>query len=586
MSSVTKLKDEARRHEQQEEWDRAIQLYLRVLRGAEEGETEVELPLYNRVGDLYLRLGQPPDAVTYYEQAAERYADAGLFNNAIALCNKALRYAPGRLPLIRKLGRFCALQGFVTDARRWFLTYAERMFAQGAADDALAALEDFANISDDPEIRELLARHLLNHGRAEQATTEFRRAYGMRMAAGDTFGADQLKAQVLELLPDAGELTPLPLATGIQDLGAAEEGTAEPLPALEPRAAQESEWATDEETETSPPLPMLEEPAVAAAEQAGGPRAQTAGVVVQGLESHASAPVEPAATGSLEGLVSTAMDAADVGRTPTLPGLETTSLQGIEPPAAARDDAEAGAPLAGFDAGALYTPGQEQEDEEDTSDLTPLPLLDAPAAAERHAGDDLFNVGVLQVRPDFDGGAPATAAAAPANDYIDLLSFIDPEEDRIKDTRFVVEEKEPTGDEDRDFAELLSQFKAKLKEAVDPEDAASHYDLGLAFKEMGLVDEAIAEFQRAMRAGEQRLKVLEELGQCFITKGQNNIAVRMLQTAIGLQTGDDLELIGVYYHLGRAFEALGKVSDARDAYERVIGIDINFMDVSERIVRL
>src|SRR5919106_7042666 len=116
MTSVTKLKDEARRHEQQEEWDRAIQLYLKVLRGAEEGETEVELPLYNRVGDLYLRLGKPADAVTYYEQAADRYAEAGLYNNAIALCNKGMRYQPQHIGLLRKLGMFSALQGFYADA--------------------------------------------------------------------------------------------------------------------------------------------------------------------------------------------------------------------------------------------------------------------------------------------------------------------------------------------------------------------------------------------------------------------------------------------------------------------------------------
>ena len=87
MKSISKLKDEARRHEQREEWEKAIQAYLQVLRTADEGETEVELPLYNRVGDLFVRLGKPQEAVRHYEQAADRYAEAGLYNNAIALCN-------------------------------------------------------------------------------------------------------------------------------------------------------------------------------------------------------------------------------------------------------------------------------------------------------------------------------------------------------------------------------------------------------------------------------------------------------------------------------------------------------------------
>src|SRR5690606_6531509 len=145
MKSLAKLKDDARRHEQREQWQEAIDLYLKVLRSAEDGETEVELPLYNRVGDLYVRLNRPAEAVRFYEQAADHYADAGLFNNAIALCNKALRYLPNRISLYRKLGRFSARQGFLTDARRWFLDYAEHMFGVGNLDEAFAALEDFAD---------------------------------------------------------------------------------------------------------------------------------------------------------------------------------------------------------------------------------------------------------------------------------------------------------------------------------------------------------------------------------------------------------------------------------------------------------
>ncbi len=103
MRKVNKLKDDARRHELREDWLKAIQAYEQVLAIGEQGESDLELPLYNRVGDLYVRIGRPNDAVRYYAQAADRYADAGLYNNAIALCNKALRYAPHHLDLLRKL---------------------------------------------------------------------------------------------------------------------------------------------------------------------------------------------------------------------------------------------------------------------------------------------------------------------------------------------------------------------------------------------------------------------------------------------------------------------------------------------------
>ena len=136
------------------------------------------------------------------------------------------------------------------------------------------------------------------------------------------------------------------------------------------------------------------------------------------------------------------------------------------------------------------------------------------------------------------------------------------------------------------FAELLSQFKQKVAAHVSSEDAAAHYDLGLAFKEMGLIDEAIGEFQIALRAGDMRLKVYEELGQCFLLKEQYNIAEKVLRRALEVGYRDELELLGVYYHLARAYEAVGKRDEARDAYERVLGLDINFRDVTARLARL
>lgn len=567
MTQVSKLKDEARRHEQQEDWDRAIQLYLRVLRGAEEGANGIELPLYNRVGDLYLRLGRPDDAVTYYEQAADRYAEAGLHNNAIALCNKALRYAPDRLILLRKLGRFCALQGFSTDARRWYLSYAERMFAQGAAEEALGALEDFADVSDEPDVRELLARHLHAHGKTAQALSEYRRALGLRLAAADEIGAEILRAEVRGLYPDEPELTPEPLEHAVDETEAAKEGDGGHLPGLAEREAEPSAAGA-----AGQPVPPPHRPA------AGPARPAATGVDGYVRQEHERPAVE-----ALPGLQATRFSEEDAPPPPAgaLPGFESTAIADAGAELAEDSDATMDGEISAVDDAAV---SNLPDIDEVPEDLTPLPLLEAPAAGEKRAADTMFNVGAVELRGEHE---PLDAERTRSGEeYVDLYSFINPDEDRLTDTRFIVEEKEPTGDEDRDFAELLAQFKAKLNEAVDPEDAASHYDLGLAFKEMGLIDEAIAEFQRAMRAGEERLKILEELGQCFLMKGQFNIAARVLQTAVGSHRGDELELIGVFYHLGRAYEAIGKTEDARDAYERVLGLDINFQDVHERIVRL
>ena len=806
MKSISKLKDDARRHEQKEEWEKAIQVYLQVLQIGEEGEAEVELPLYNRVGDLAVRLGRPKDAVRYYEQAADRYADAGLYNNAIALCNKALRYGPDRLELLKKLGQFSASQGFITDARRYFLEYAEKQFASGEVDEALTALEDFANVSDDPEVRELLGRRLHAHGRTDEAVAELQRAYVARERAGDRDRAEALRAEILAIDPnalsadtaspaapafaapsthaqeptelpglseiDAGafeigspapeggtldglegtalgsaddaidfgtielagfesgagvaDTTPPPASTGgiegletttldfgtvspdaVEDLGLEhdeasfdlptldepeEDTAAEPLPTfgdaddlgssfelpmLEdqddaagalPLLGEEEEEGDSafelptldmddstfelpsldepEEEEASFELPMLGEPAdtdsfelptleepddtdtfelptleeseeapalpaFAESDTLEPPGFDTDEAELEPVEEGDSAsPFELAAmeesaeTSTLHAEIEAAFTVPDAGEdidefafaeedtiAPADEDLAALADEGVTAEAGdlesdvstwADDTEEVDEPL---DAGAVTAMG------DDTADIEAVAIEDVAAEAERAEEARAEMVGgwtpeALGPAPP-KAAAPASAqtpAAASGDEFIDLGALL--AEDEEHGTRFRVQETAPTGDEDRDFAELLNQFKAKVSEHLPAEDAAAHYDLGLAFKEMGLVDEAISEFQVALRAGHMRLKVYEELGHCFLQKEQFNIAEKVLRRALDMKYDDELELLGVYYHLGRAYEAMGRRDQARDAYERVLGLDINFQDVTERLARL
>ncbi|HEU4648202.1 MAG TPA: tetratricopeptide repeat protein, partial [Gemmatimonadales bacterium] len=101
-----------------------------------------------------------------------------------------------------------------------------------------------------------------------------------------------------------------------------------------------------------------------------------------------------------------------------------------------------------------------------------------------------------------------------------------------------------------------------------------------------LLDEAIAEFQKALRAPEGRLRTSEALGIAFFDKGQFAIAETVLRRAVeGSDSGDD-EKIGLLYWLGRAAEEQGKAAEALRAYERALAVDIRFMDTSDRIQRL
>src|SRR5437773_11788867 len=108
MSKLEKLKDKAKGLEARDPRG-AIDAWLEVLKvQEEEGEPTPDLSVFNRVGDLYLKVKDPAQAADYYDRAVDKYAELGFHNNAIAMCNKVLRNAPGRQTTYLKLAKLYA----------------------------------------------------------------------------------------------------------------------------------------------------------------------------------------------------------------------------------------------------------------------------------------------------------------------------------------------------------------------------------------------------------------------------------------------------------------------------------------------
>jgi len=185
--------------------------------------------------------------------------------------------------------------------------------------------------------------------------------------------------------------------------------------------------------------------------------------------------------------------------------------------------------------------------------------------------------------------APAPAAAAPApapaGGFVDLGALI-MDDEHTRDTRMRVGAKDPVEDEDQAFHEALSEFKRGIEANLDANDFQAHYDLGIAFKEMGLIDEAIAQFQKALRSPDGRLRTSEQLGAAFFEKGQHAIAEAVLRRALEGVPGTDDDKIGLLYWLGRSLEAQNRGREALPLYERALAVDIRFLDLGERVQRL
>jgi tetratricopeptide (TPR) repeat protein len=870
MPDVVKLKKKAAELELKKQFDKALAVYVEILESYDGTDEEIDVGLYNRVGDIYLKQGNTADAVEYYEQAVDKYAESGFFNNAIALCNKILRNSPGRASIYYKLGKISAQKGFISDAKINFLEYADRMQKSGKIDEAFRALKEFADLCpDQDDIRLLLADQLSKQERGAEAIEQLQTLYERYSAQGRELEAratvDRMKAidpgvkprtsgamssrsndlifldleerrsrsnsiiakratQGLDLihtgehheLPPTEELqaveppspepelldTPAPtpeildmpimepaLLDGVTRAGEFEheDPGAQPGPldgldttAFHPRdaaspldspgmirdleptdmgssflppalrgtpmsAPTQPPPAPDEalldftlpEPSAPPARPSLSDlPLIPADEIKEPPRATRPESAAQPAEED-----EPSIGGDLPFIMPDPMPAASV-EPPALddiplmdlslpaPGEAMASISGPDADASPTIDflelEDAAMPVRGNDD--VVDPSIEQPVDESQFVSVPTPAeaprpatleaehtvemlqalvdevpddhfkrrqlgeamlesghrvdglreleaamigferrneLDAAASIAdeivrvdpesiRHhqkrveyafrtnergrlieayvaLADALFRNGqldksraiyhrVIDLAPDdirahaalenfaeteptpprpqsrVTGSIPRVPTASPPPrvskpsplpdaEFVNLGDWLR-DDDAPKDTRMVVEEKEPTGDEDADFKDMLRKFKQGISENVEEEDHQSHYDLGVAYKEMGLLDEAIAEFQKALRAPSNRVPTYEALGQCFVEKGQVPMAATILSRALHEKGVGEDQLIGVLYLLGQCAEQRGQLEQAVEYYQRVFVIDIQFKDVGERLAAL
>ena len=859
MPDVAKLKKKAAELELKKQFDKALAVYVEILDSYESSKEDVDVALYNRVGDIHLKQGNVADAVDYYEKAVDHYIDTGFYNNAIALCNKILRSSPGRNSIYYKLGKISAHKGFKGDAKANFLEYADRMQKSGKLNEAFRALKEFADLCpDQDDIRLMLADQLHKAKRGEEAIEQLQLAYERYMQEGRQAEADAAVARMkaIDKLAEprapgtapkrnTGDLVFLDL----NDAPPPGHKAAGALPFLTPDAPVAAAPAPARSAPPAPaaPAPMALEPMTF--ETAPEPVAEEA-VIPHSPTPQAEfidvMPMEPAVldgltrssgydqlddappAGLLDGLQTSTVESdsafADSGSLLDLDTIDfgnaesNTSPLGGEgglldfdmlpepsapPPTAARpapkparpslvdlpliqdpgnpatptaDDSPVGGDLdlimpdqVTFDRG-RSAPASRPADDIPLMDLeSPIrretraaparmkietePVLEAtrsgapngidvgdrslaevtaaepaPVAARRAStikaaqsvevlqsivnsdpedhgirrrlaealldagdregglreleaamlgferadnldaasslvdeivrlnpgsvrhhqkrveyafrrnergtlieaylelADALFRAGsleksraiyqrVLDLAPDdqraqaalesfpapepapppakgrASAGAVRPPAAAPVRpvasdeEFINLGDFLR-SDDAQKNTRMVVQEQEPTGDEEADFQDMLRKFKQGIAENIDDEDHQSHYDLGVAYKEMGLLDEAIAEFQKALRAPVNRVPTYEALGQSFMEKEQYPMAATVLARALNERGASDEQLVGVLYLLGRCAEERSQPDVAVDYYHRVFVIDIQFRDVSDRLVAL
>ena len=138
----------------------------------------------------------------------------------------------------------------------------------------------------------------------------------------------------------------------------------------------------------------------------------------------------------------------------------------------------------------------------------------------------------------------------------------------------------------RDGSEESRELVEEITSDVEKDDLRSHYDLGMAYLEMGLYTEAIRDFQIASRCEDLQLSSMEMIGHCFLKSGEARLAVKQLQRALDIARATGADSLGIHYNLGLAYEMTGEQVRAREHFEEVYIVDMAFRDVAEKMKKL
>lgn len=134
--------------------------------------------------------------------------------------------------------------------------------------------------------------------------------------------------------------------------------------------------------------------------------------------------------------------------------------------------------------------------------------------------------------------------------------------------------------------DIFNEFKKGVDDQLDADDYETRYNLGIAYKEMGLVDEAIREFQVASADKGRTIECCSMLGLCFMEKGDADAAVRWFEKGLTGNGHTPEQLLGLHFDLAQALESLGDTARALEAYRKVHKQNPNHRNVGERIRKL
>lgn len=513
---------------QQGKLDRAFDAYQTVLK-AEPADSNV----LNALGDLCARMGNKAEAITYFMRLGEAYRDDGFTVRAIAVYKKVLKLDPSHTEASLACADQYAEQGLRAEAKQQFQGIADHYLRRGNLSKTLEIYEKMIRV--DPAHRPTLSKVagiLTRPGGVEESLTQLNSLGERLLGSGHAEVARQLYEAVVDLFRSHGrEAEATRAAEGLNAIRLAGEGAKTAEVATAPSAGEEGLIEAEEMVGAGVSADFVEESQVATMEMdtSGGAQEVTS-LVDQGEEA-----VEVVGSQTL---------------TDELQEAEFFVQQGMMQEAQSAfqrilvRDPE-------------HTVAKQKLAEIERKIAAPAKEKPRRPAAMK---DTVFKVTDTQVAQ---------------GDFIDLAGELNEE--------LALEEKASSADIEPEVQDLLHQFQAGVREQIDVTDYETHYHLGIAYKDLGLYDEAIEELRLAASDAANRVRCAGPLGLTYLAKGEPEQAVEELLEGLAATQNGTEERWGVLYDLATAYEALGDAQKALEALQSIHSESPKFRDIRTRV---
>ena len=622
----------------------AIDEYRKLL-----SESANDTTTLNRVGDLYARLNRLDKATALFKKTADHFIDEGFFVKAIAIYKKIIRLDPSQIEVYERLADLYSRQGLLNESRSQYQVVADYYQKHGNTDAAIGVYGKLIELEpDNPSHRLRLADQLRQSQRPREAVVQFREIASLFLGHGRADDAVKLYSAALDVdssdldfiseallqLKDAGHAAAAerllalaternPEAAGLGRL-VAKDAAAEEAVAPEEAEAPESDAETvpteiagedilvldldDDElsadigpsrTELLPHVEHVEEvepefdidlegleeaPPGAPADPKVAERLDELLVEAEtlakfGLVEKAAARLEealeldPEHAEIYDPLLGLYLDQGEVGKVLALgERLSELAAEGRAMPAwemvrdRLRDEGYS------VDGDTLEPPVAEATMEEELPPPQPqaeqaLPLSEAAEWLQEESSEE---------------GVDALFRAE--EEFFDLASEL--EDELRREGALAADEELLEPADEQSVEEIVEGFKQGMAETLSEEDYDTHYNLGIAYREMGLVDEAIGEFQLAAKDPRYLVDCCSLLAASFVDKGFPELAVKWYLRGLDSPSLTEEENLGLLYELGNLHLSLDEEDKARERFVEIYGINSNYRDVVAKLEEL